>query len=48
MYTVEVTGGTGAGTYDENAEVTVTAEVPAGKKFAKWVDAENAEVATKL
>ncbi|MBR5388713.1 MAG: hypothetical protein IK147_04560 [Clostridia bacterium] len=36
-YTVTVVGGTGGGEYEENADVTVTATVPDGKTFVKWV-----------
>ncbi len=44
-YTVTVVGGTGGGEYRENTEVTVTATVPEGKTFVKWVSGEE-EVST--
>ncbi|MBO4921366.1 MAG: InlB B-repeat-containing protein [Lachnospiraceae bacterium] len=42
-YTVNVTGGTGSGTYNQNDVVTVTANAPeSGKKFSHWKnDADN-------
>lgn len=36
QYTVTVVNGTGGGTFDEAAEVTVTATVPEGKVFLAW------------
>ena len=36
-YTVTVENGTGGGEYRQGKEVTVTATVPDGKMFAKWV-----------
>ena len=40
-YTVTVTGGNGAGTYNQNDVVTVKADAaPAGKKFSHWTDAD--------
>jgi len=35
-YTVTVEGGTGGGTFDEGASVTVTANITAGCRFDKW------------
>ncbi len=43
IYTVSVTGGTGGGYYYENDNCKVTAEVPDGKQFLKWMlDGEDA------
>lgn len=35
-YAVTVNGGTGGGSYEEGAAVTITAAVPRGKRFAGW------------
>ena len=35
-YTVTVNGGEGSGTYEEDAEATVTATIPEGKLFVEW------------
>ena len=45
-YAVSVEGGEGAGTFISGASATVTATVPTGKTFVKWVDGDNAEVST--
>ncbi len=37
-YEVYVVGGTGGGTYKDGADCSVTAEIPEGKKFEKWVN----------
>ena len=45
--TVTVINGTGGGTVDKGASVTITAEAAgAGQKFARWVDAAGTEVST--
>ena len=46
VYTVTVEGGTGSGTYDEGATVSVTATVPENKAFVKWVDGNNETLST--
>ena len=45
-YNVTITGATGSGVYEDGAEVTVTAEAVAGKKFVKWTDGTGAELST--
>lgn len=37
-YEVSVVGGTGSGTYKDGDDCSVTAEIPEGKKFGKWVN----------
>lgn len=37
-YEVSVEGGTGSGTYKDGDNCSVTAEIPEGKKFDKWVN----------
>ena len=37
-YEVSVIGGTGSGTYKDGSDCSVTAEIPEGKKFDKWVN----------
>ncbi|MBQ0099026.1 MAG: InlB B-repeat-containing protein, partial [Firmicutes bacterium] len=45
-YTITVTNGTGSGSYEEGASVTVTPTIPNGYKFIKWVDGNGTEVST--
>ena len=46
VYTITVEGGTGSGTYDEGATVSVTATVPDNKAFVKWVNGNNETLST--
>lgn len=47
-YTITVNGGTGAGTYKEGDNVTITANEPAeGKEFVGWKDASGKTVSTQ-
>ena len=45
-YTVTVENGTGSGEYAKDTRATVTATVPKGKKFVKWVSG-NEDISTK-
>ena len=44
---IKVNGGTGAGTYTQGDEVTVTAEDKEGKEFKGWQDASGKIVSTE-
>ncbi|MCL2062425.1 MAG: hypothetical protein FWH03_07385 [Firmicutes bacterium] len=46
-FTVEVSGGTGGGSFNKNASCTVTATLADGEEFVRWTDGEGEEVSTQ-